>query len=381
MTSTRKKIFFLITKGNFGGAQRYVYEIVSSLNRNQFDITVILGEGDTLERKLQALGVKTIKIPSLQRNFYWWTDLKIFLRIWQLLRKEKPQIIHLNSSKIAGLGALAGRLAGIPKIIYTIHGFAFNEVRPNWQKFLIKLLSWLTIFLSHQSIAVADYLKRQTTTWPGIRNKITTIHNGVPNIKFFEKSVARRKIIPGKNDGVWIGVVAELHHNKGLDYLIDAFALTVRALLGSSLGWSISLVIIGQGEELDKLKRLARARRLDNRIYFPGRVEDVRSYLKAFDIFVLTSRTEALPYVILEAGATGLPVIASEVGGISEVITGPEFGILVPQGNIEEIKKSLVFMLKKPKYCELVGKNLRQHILKNFSLKQMIEKTTSLYHQ
>jgi L-malate glycosyltransferase len=206
-----------------------------------------------------------------------------------------------------------------------------------------------------------------------------TIYNGLPTVKFFEKSVARRELFAGHNDRFWIGTISELHPNKGLDSLIDAFALTVRALLGDSLGWSLNLMIVGEGEELEKLKWLARAKRLEDRIHFLGRVEDARAYLKAFDIFTLTSRTEAFPYVILEAGAAGLPIIASEVGGIPEVITDPEFGILVPPGNVEEIKKSLLFMLKKPKYCDLAGKNLRQRVLKNFSLKQMAEKTIELY--
>jgi len=338
-----------------------------------------LGEGEILEKKLIGAGLRVIKIGSLKRNVNFLADLKSGWAIWQLLRQEKPQIIHLNSSKIGGLGALAGRLAGVPKIVFTIHGLAFNEKRPNWQKVLIKFSHWLSIILCHEVITVADCLRQQIESWPGVSRKVTTINNGLPPIKFFEQSVARRELFAGHNDRFWIGAIAELHPNKGLDLLIEAFALTVRALLGDSLGWSINLMIVGEGEELEKLKWLTRAKRLEDRIHFLGRVEDARAYIKAFDIFMLTSRTEAFPYVILEAGAAGLPVIASEVGGIPEVITDPEVGILVPPGNVEEIKKSLLFMLKKSKYRDLAGKNLRQRVLKNFSLKQMVEKTLDLY--
>ncbi|MFA5022738.1 MAG: glycosyltransferase family 4 protein [Candidatus Paceibacterota bacterium] len=375
----KTKIFYLITKGNWGGAQRYVYELATALPRAEFEVTVIMGEFETLEKKLAGMGIKTIKIPELGRNVNFTKDLKSFWQLLQIFKQEKPQIIHLNSSKIGGLGSLAGRLARVPKIIFTVHGLAHNEERPGWQKTLIKFSHWLSFIFSHEIITVADCLREQIFDWPFVMNKVTTIHNGLPPIKFFEKSVARREIFAGHNDRFWIGTVSELHPNKGLDLLIDAFSLTVRALLGSSLGWSTNLMIIGEGEELDKLKRLARARRLEDRIHFLGRVEDARAYLKAFDIFTLTSRTEALPYVILEAGAAGLPIIASEVGGIPEVITDPELGILVPPGNVEEIKKSLLFMLKKPKYCDLAGKNLRQRVTANFSLKKMVEKTVGLY--
>ncbi|MFA6254101.1 MAG: glycosyltransferase family 4 protein [Candidatus Paceibacterota bacterium] len=377
----KTKIFYVITKGNWGGAQRYVYELATTLPRADFDTTVIMGEFEALEKKLVGAGVKTIKIPELGRDINFAKDLKSFWQLLKIFKKEKPQIIHLNSSKIGGLGSLAGRLAGVPKIIFTVHGLAFNETRPNWQKSLIKLSHWLSIILCHQVITVADCLKNQISSWPFIKNKLVTIYNGLPTIKFFEKSVARRELFPGHNDRFWIGTISELHPNKGLDSLIDAFALTVRALIGNSLGWSMNLMIIGEGEELEQLKRLARAKRLENRIHFFGRVEDARAYLKAFDIFTLTSRTEAFPYVILEAGAAGLPIIASEVGGIPEVITDPELGILVPPDNVEEIKKSLLFMLKKPKYCDLAGKNLRQRVTANFSLKKMVEKTVELYRK
>jgi glycosyltransferase involved in cell wall biosynthesis len=377
--SEKTKIFYVITKGNFGGAQRYVYELATALPRAEFTPTVILGEGESLEKKLKIAGISVVKIPTLGRNINFLADLKSFWALLRLFHQEKPQIIHLNSSKIGGLGSLAGRLARVPKIIFTIHGLAHNEDRSTWQKWLIKFSHWLSIVLCHQVITVADCLKSQIINWPLINNKIITVHNGVPPIKFFEKSVARRELFPGHNDRFWIGTISEIHRNKGLDSLINAFALTVRALLGNSLGWSMNLMIIGEGEELEKLKWLARAKRLEDRIHFLGRVEDARSYLKAFDIFTLTSRTEAFPYVVLEAGAAGLPIIASDVGGIPELITDPELGILVPPGNVEEIKKSLLFMLKKPKYCELAGKNLRQRITANFSLKRMVEKTVEIY--
>lgn len=375
----KTKIFYIITKGNWGGAQRYVYELATALPHNDFEVTVILGEGEALEKRLTKAGIRVIKIAALKRDVNFFADFKSFWTLYQLFRKEKPQIIHLNSSKIGGLGALAGRIAHIPKITFTVHGLAFNEKRPTWQKWLIKFSHWLTLILCHQVITVADCLKKQIINWPGTKNKVATIYNGLPSIKFFEKSVARRELFAGHNDRFWIGTISELHHNKGLDSLIDAFALVVRSLLGHSLGWSANLMIIGEGEELEKLKWLARAKRLEDRIHFLGRVEDARAYLKAFDIFTLTSRTEAFPYAILEAGAAGLPVIASEIGGIPEVITEPELGILVPPGNVEEIKKSLLFMLKKPKYCELAGKNLRQRVTANFSLKKMVEKTVELY--
>jgi len=384
--SRKTKIIFLITKGNFGGAQRYVYDLATNLPSNEFEIVVAAGAGEILLDKLTRLCRHAIKIKNLGRDINPWADLKAFVEIWRLLRREKPDLIHLNSSKMGGLGALAGRLAGVPIIIFTVHGLASNEVRPVWQKLLINISHWLSFVLCHRIITVADYLKNQIETWPGLRDKVTTISNGLPAIKFFERSVSRRIIWsnqdgPVSNKKIWIGTIAELHPNKGLDFLIEAFAATVRALLGDSLGWSLQLVIIGEGEERSRLAQLIKAKRLEDRIFLPGRIEDARAYLKAFDIFALTSRTEALPYVILEAGAAGLPVVASEVGGLPEVIPEAEYGILVPPGNIEELKKSFLFLLKKLPYRRAAGANLRRRIHADFSLKQMVAQTIAVYRK
>ena len=108
---------------------------------------------------------------------------------------------------------------------------------------------------------------------------------------------------------------------------------------------------------------------------------DARNYLGAFDIFTLTSRTEAMPYSLLEAGAAGLPIIASEVGGIPEVIPDPKFGILTPPENVKEVEKSLLYMLKKPAYRKIAGTNLKKRTSENFSIKKMVEETIVLYEQ
>jgi len=378
--SRKTKIFYLITKGNFGGAQRYVYELATNLPRAEFDISVILGEGESLEKKLKSANVRVIKLASLKRDVNFWQDLLTGWKIWFLFLRERPDIIHLNSSKIGGLGALAGRLAGIKKIIFTGHGWAFNEDRSGLAKKLIAFSHWLTIKFCHQIIAVSNETKRQILSLPLINpHKIIVVHNGLPTIKFFEKSLSRREILPNRNNKFWIGTISELHKNKGLDYLIEAFAATVRVMLGDTLGWSLNLIIIGEGEERKSLQKLIDDKKMSDRIFLVGQIPDARSYLKAFDIFTLTSRTEAFPYVILEAGAAGLPIVASEVGGMPEVITSPELGILTPVGNIEEIKKSLLFLIKKPKYRTLAGSNLRRRILANFSIKKMFEKTVELY--
>ena len=379
MPEKRTKIFYLITKGNFGGAQRYVYELASSLPTSDYEVSVILGEGETLAKKLAEKNIRVVSLPELSRNINLASDWSVFWSLYRIFRRERPDIIHLNSSKIGGLGSLAGRLAGIKKIIFTGHGWPFNEKRPWWQKKILTFFSWLTIVFSHQTILVAKSLMKPISAWPLTTGKLKIIHNGIDYINFLSERDARTLLLPNKADKFWIGTVAELHPNKGLDILIEAFARLVKDMLGSQTGWSLYLVIIGEGEERARLEKIISDKRLDGRIILLGQVEEARKYLRAFDVFVLPSRTEALPYALLEAGSAGVPIVASEVGGIPEIIPDAEYGLLVPPENIHELEKSLKYMVIKDHYRALVSHKIQDFIRTNFSQKEMAEETIKLY--
>ena len=161
MIKTKKKILYCITKGNWGGAQKYAYDLATTLPKDQYEVVVLLGIDGELTKKLQAKNIRTIVLNNLPREISLIKDFFGFLKLLKIFRQEKPDIIHLNSSKMGFLGAWAGRLAGIKKIIFTGHGWAFNEDRSLWQKKLIYLLHLLTIALAHQTIAVSQETKKQ----------------------------------------------------------------------------------------------------------------------------------------------------------------------------------------------------------------------------
>ncbi len=384
MPATHCKIFYLITKSNWGGAQRYVYDLATALLPDQFDATVIFGPGGTLAEKLTAAGIKTITLSSLGRDVKPLSDFATFRQLYRLFQTERPDIIHLNSSKIGALGALAGRLAGIKKIIFTGHGWAFNEKRSRLNRLLIGLIHWLTITLAHQTIAVSEKTARQISHLPLVKEKITIIHNGLATISYLEKTLARQALI----EKVWqkeisaaevdkftiIGTVSELHKNKGVDFLIQAFG-EIKDQTANAVIW-----IIGEGEERKSLEQQIKNNNCEESIFLLGAIPNAAHYIKAFDIFTLTSRTEAFPYAVLEAGAASLPIIASAVGGIPEMIDKQgENGILVRSGNIRELKYTLLKLLKDQKLRTKLGKNISKKITKDFSLEKMVKETISLY--
>ncbi len=374
MAKNKHKILYIITKGNFGGAQRYVFDLASSLPKEEFDTVVAFGQAGTLAEKLKEADIRTIEIKSLSRDINPLLDTKSFFELIKIIKKEKPDTIHLNSSKIGGIGSLVGRLLFVKNIIFTAHGWAWNENRGFASKNIIKFLHWLTIVFSHKTIIVSKNSAEQIKRWPSISKKIKIIHNGISAFDLEEKTEARKKINPSFIENTLIGTTSELHKNKGLDYLIEAFYEVSKKYQESRL------VILGEGEERENLTRLISEKKLQDKVYLAGYVKDAKRYLKAFDIFTLTSRTEAFPYSILEAGFAGLPVIASDVGGISEIIENQTNGILVKKGAIKEIEKSIMALLENEATRNIYGKNLKEKIEKNFSQEEMVRKTIALYN-
>lgn len=382
MNDKKVKILYAITKGNFGGAQRYVYDLAVELPKEKFEAVVAMGEGAELEKKLGEAGVRTLKISSLTRDVSFAGDLKSFFQFLKIVRKERPNVVHLNSSKMGGIGGFAVKVfnaffrpkkSAPVKIIFTGHGWAFNEQRGWMSKKIILLAHWVTIILSDVTIAVSEKTKSDFDGLPFAAKKIKTVHNGLGTVNFKTREEARAALAPKIADKIWIGTISELHKNKGVDLAIESFSKISPEFPDAFL------VIVGDGEEKENLERLVKSKGLEEKIVFCGRVENGAEYLKAFDIFSLTSRTEAFPYVILEAGQAGLPILASSVGGIPEMIKTMQNGILVRAGNTKDISGGMKYLLENPDKAAAFGANAKKEIAEEFGLQKMISRTVEIY--
>ena len=371
---TPRKILFIITKANWGGAQKYVFDLATSLN--DFEVKVVHGEPvGELTKKLKNAGIKTIPIGNLERDISFFKELKAAWSLFKILKSEKPDIIHLNSTKIGGLGAFIGRLVGVEKIIFTAHGWAFNEDRVFWQKLLIKMLSWKTILLNHKTIVLSQKEYDQVIHWPFVtKDKLELIHNGIKPINFLDKTSARNyfNTIITDQDKV-VGTISELHKNKGLKYAIKAIAEISKKIK------DIKFIIIGEGEERPTLEKYIKQQGLENKIFLVGQVSEASRYLKAFDIFLLSSVKEGFPFVLLEAGLAELPVISTKVGGIPEIIENNKTGILIESKDSKKIAKGLETLIENEKLQKTYGQALNNKIIKDFSFGEILKKTRELY--
>lgn len=374
----KTKVLFVITKSNFGGAQKYVFDLATGLPKDRFEVVVALGGSGILIQKLHAEHIRVLPIFSLARDVNPWSDVVAFFELWGMFRGEKPDVVHLNSAKAGGVGALAARLAGVPKIIFTAHGWAFNEERPLWQKLIIKFFSWITILLSRETIAVSEAVKNNPKNWPFVEGKITVIKNGIKEPEFHPRETARQRIFAKANihipeDAFVVGTIAELHKSKGLTYAIEAVAKLIPQ------NPNLYYFIIGGGEEKERLDALVGLSGLQGRVFLLGFVEDAGRFLQAFDLFLLPSLTEALGLVLLEAGLAKLPVVASRVGGIPEVIEDGKTGLLVPSRDPEAIAKAIQTLIADRALTKRFGETLRERVLTDFSLSRVLKNTISLY--
>lgn len=375
----RKKICFIVTKGVWGGAQKYVYALATELPKNKYDVFVIVGAGNILKSKLEEQSIRVYEIDSLKRDISFFSEIKNFIKIFNIVRKENPTILHLNSPKASGIGALIGRLLLTPKIIQTVHGWSFNENRNIFSRSLIYLLSWITTILCTHTIVIGKSEKTQALKMPFVgENKISLIKNGISNIKYIDKQIVRTALLHrvGKSladletNTTWIGTLSELHPNKGLKYTINAL---------SKISSPFVFFVIGEGEEREKLKDLILEKELQNKVFLVGFIDIANLYYKAFDIFTLTSVKEGLPYTLLEAGLAGLPIISSSVGGIPDIIDNKKNGLLTRKKDVKEITTSIEYLINNPKIRSEYGKKIKEKIQKEFSLDGMLKKTFALY--
>lgn len=368
-----RKIFHIITKATWGGAQVYVYDLLEEAKKQGFQTTLIYGVPGELLKRLIVLDISTVNIPSLERNVNIFGDLSTLFSLYKTLKKERPDVVHIHSSKAGLIGSMASRLAHIPKIIFTAHGWPHNESRPEWQKIIFRFLEWCTILFSTNTIAVSDTMHAQAPDFL-FKNKITTIKNGVDAFSLYGKENARATLgLTFPSQTFIFGTIAELHKNKGLDILIHAFA-NIHKLYPHT-----KLCIIGGGEERSNLEKLISQEKLTDAIFLLGNISNAKEYLKAFTVFVLPSRTEALGYVLLEAGIAKTPCIASRVGGIPEIIEHQETGLLVSKEDVREFTLALIFALTHKQEMETYAKNLHEKVLKEYSKKEMLTKIFTLY--
>ena len=358
----RPRVVLAITLAEVGGAQSYVAALLPALAERYDVVLAAYGEGPLRDAAIRA-GVRFVPLRHVRRPIRPWRDLAGLVELSRLLRRERPQILHASSSKAGVVGRLAAALSRVPIRIFTVHGWAFAAYEGLPSR-LYRLTDRLMAPLTTVTICVSE------------RERAAGLEAGTCRA---DRTVVIRNAVD-------VGAAPRSSHDRATPRLIAVgrlkapkdFLTLIRALAALPAG-SFEAVIVGDGPDRDAVEAEIRRLGLDGSVRLAGERGDVPALLAGSDVFVLSSRSEGLPVSVLEAMAAELPIVASNVGGLAELVVDGESGILVPPGDPESLAGALRRLIEDPELRRGLGAAARARAEASFDLASFQRAHVELY--
>ena len=385
------KIIHVITRLDKGGSAENTLLTVRGLDREMYDVVLIRGlsvESNMTEdeagavkeslREAEREGVRVITVPSLVRRVSPFYDLKAFFALIKILRHEHPDIVHTHTSKAGISGRWAAFFARVPIIIHTPHGHVFWGYSGRCKTLFYIVLEKLTACITDKIIALTEQEKKDHIHFHiAPEDKFSVVHSGIDLDRFFNLSVdpaAMKRSLGIPEGNMVVGTVGRLTHVKGHRYLIEAAGRIVDSRPETTF------VFLGDGELSDELKNMASNLGIEENVKFPGWRPDVAEVMSVFDVFVLPSLNEGMGRVLVEAMALGKPIVASDVGGIPDLVIHGKNGYLVPVGDVETLSASIKELLDDSGKREKMG-NMGRRYAAGYGSEAMVKKIDGLYRE
>jgi glycosyltransferase involved in cell wall biosynthesis/SAM-dependent methyltransferase len=355
-----------------GGGERYLELLIDRLDRTRFQPLLICPEPGPFVEVMKARGIATTMVHLSPL-----VNPLALLRLAWLLRRERVTILQTHGARSNFYGALAGRLAGVPVIISTVHNSLLDYEVGELKRWVYVLAKRLTIHLADRIICVSAALRQYVLdlfgTSPG---RTLTIYNGIDLSQFTPaKSGAALRDLFQVGEGPLVLAVGRLASQKGHRYLIEALP----HLIGE---WpSLRCVIVGGGELHGELTALADRLGVARYCHFAGVWSNVAEVLAAADVVVLPSVSEGFPFVLLEALALAKPVVASNVHAVYELIEDRKTGVLVPARDARGLAEGIRLVLRDPAWAAEMGRQGRQVVAERFTVETMVSQTVSVFEE
>lgn len=386
----KAKVVHVITRFDKGGSAENTFLTLTGLDRDKYELSLIYGvasdmttppnEARSIEENLNCLrkkNIRLIQLPKLVRPISPGKDASAFISLYFYFSQLKPLIVHTHTSKAGILGRWAAYFARVPIICHTPHGHVFWGYFGPLQTRLFILLEKMTAWITHRLIMLTaqerdDHLLYRIAP----KDKFVVIHSGVDLEPFLNtgeeiKKQMRAALSIGEEDFV-IGTAGRLTSIKGQRYLLSAFSLYLQR------GGQGLCILLGDGELRSELENQAKTLGISERVRFLGWRSDVAAVMSTFDIFVLPSLNEGMGKVIVEAMACSLPVIASDIGGIRDLVEPGINGLLVPAACEENLAHALMILYKQENKRVEMGRRGKEKALL-YSKGAMVEKIDHLY--
>ncbi|MDP1809216.1 MAG: glycosyltransferase [Actinomycetota bacterium] len=323
-----------------GGMQNHVLELVGGLSKKGYPVAVITPPNEMLELRLKLIDVASYQVPISDRLSP--TDLINIIRLARLLKRLRPDILHIHGNKTALVGGIAAFLAGVPATVVTVHSYLMYQNAKGLKKAVASFIDRRLAGRASKIITVSDSLKRSLVDSERFESsKISVIHNGI-DLDRWRNQPATRSIPTRPN---------------------------------------LKVIIAGDGPLFDELSKSIRDRRLEANIWLLGHVADTRPLLALSDIFCLPSKNEPFGLVLLEAMAAGLPVVAANSGGVPEIIEDGLSGVLAPPGDVAALSGAIESLADdEGKRRQLAAAGLAG-VKTRFTLGRVVERTETIYRE
>jgi glycosyltransferase involved in cell wall biosynthesis len=366
----------VITKFELGGAQEVALYAVSHLDRSKYRPVLVAGpDGLLTEEARQLPGVQTVIVPALGRHIHAISDCLALFQLISLFCRLQPAIVHTHSSKAGILGRWAAWCARVPVVVHTVHGFGVTPAQPSWLQRLFVLLERMTGWVTTHWIMVARADVERGRQWRLFHSNVSVVRPGIDPGPFQTPMDAavrdgiRQEFGAGPSDFL-VGTVACLKPQKAPEDVV----LVAKRLCETVP--QARFVLIGDGELRPRVEARIQQHGLQGRVRLAGWRRDIVQAMKCFDGFLLTSYWEGLPRVILEATAAGLPIVATRVGGVDEVLANGRHAWLCEAGDIEGLAAGLKEILQSGKKGDSV---VRRELSEEFHIDEMVKQYQCLY--
>lgn len=365
------RICEMIDRPSLGGGQTAVLLLAENLDHRLFEVFVCSAGNGPLVEEVRSRGLTHIPVP-LSKTF----RLNSVKHIAAALEKNRIQILHTHGGIAGVYGRWAARLSRTPVIVHTLHGIHYLHYRNPLLRSLYVLQERIFSRFTDGLILVsqADFSRAKKHEL-GPEDKMFVIPNGIDlkldgNVEDMQK---KRRELAWEPEKPVIGTVARLHRQKGVFYFVKAAEKILSAFP------SAKIVVIGEGPLGQKLRKTAGKMGLERKLLFLGERKDAADLISLFDIFVLPSLWEGLPFVLVEAAALQKPIVATAVDGVTEIIEDGKTGLLVPPRDPAALAEAIIRLLQDKESASRLAERAKAVIPPRFPLSRMVGQTQNLY--
>lgn len=355
---------------NIGGLQRVVVDIARNLDPERFTVEVCaLREGGPFARELEADGIPVHLLPVPDDG----VDYLSFWKLYQLIRRSPPQVIHTHNTQPMMDGTFAALMARVPVRVHTDHARSFPDKKRYMQA------ERVCSFFFDEVVGVSENTRDNLIRYEKMNpDKVSVVLNGIDGARYrlpVDRQAKKEELGLGEDRFPVLGLGVRLAEQKGIAYLLEAMPDILHRFPRAAL------LICGEGPLLEPLKKQADQLGLGGAVSFLGPRLDLGEVLQIFDLYVLPSLWEGLPLVLLEAMAAGLPIVATDVGGSSQVVTDMENGRLIEARNPGALSGAVLSVVEDRALMETMGRCSREKFDRQFSVSVMVDRYESLYRK